>query len=94
MTSANFEGEESVDDYAAGDGWTDAVAVMALQHAEVAVAELIGDEFDRHACVGHQARCRVAEQVRCPVALDTRGCDDFAKLCGRPSNRTACRTEM
>jgi hypothetical protein len=32
------------------------MSVVALQHAKVTASELIGDEFDRHAGVGHQAR--------------------------------------
>ena len=38
--------EHAVEDVGAADGGFDAVAVVLLQHAEVFVAELVGDVFD------------------------------------------------
>ena len=61
--------EESVDGVGAVDGGFDAVAVVLLEHAEVGVAELVGDLFDGDAGVGHEAGGGVAEQVGGPVAL-------------------------
>lgn len=40
------------------------MAVVLLQHAEVVVAELVGDVFDGQSGVGHQAGGGVAERLR------------------------------
>ena len=64
----------------AADGGFDAVAVVLLEHAEVFVAELVGDVFDGQSGVGHQAGGRVPQQVRCPSPLDTRSGDDPVEL--------------
>lgn len=56
------------------------MAVVALQHPEIAMAELVGNEFDRYASIGHQAGGRVPKQVGCPVALEVRGDNEFSEL--------------
>jgi len=42
--------------------------------------ELIGDEFDRHAGISHQARCLVPKQVRRPVTFDAGRGNDLSEL--------------
>jgi hypothetical protein len=51
-----------VEDVGAADGGFDAVAVVLLQHAEVFVAELVGDVFDGQS----GARGGVTQQVAGP----------------------------
>ena len=46
--------QDVVENMGAADGGFDAVAVVLLQHAEVFVAELVGDVFDGHSGVSHR----------------------------------------
>jgi hypothetical protein len=55
----------------AADGGFDAVAVVLLEHADVFVAELVGDVLDGESGVGHQAGGGVAQEVRCPSVSET-----------------------
>ena len=72
--------EVLVEDVGSVDGGFDAVSVVLLEHAEVFVAELVGDLFDGHAGVGHEAGGGVAEHVWCPVSVDACCGDDGAEL--------------
>ena len=53
---------------------------MLLQHAEVFVAELVGDLLDGQPGVGHQAGSGVAQQVGGPATLDAGGVDEAIEL--------------
>ena len=57
-------------DLASSDGWTNAVPVVLLEHAEVAVAQLVGDLLDGHSRVGHETRSRVPEEVGGPPSVE------------------------
>jgi hypothetical protein len=52
--------EDAVEDVGASDGGFDAVSVVLLEHAEVFVAELVGDVFDEKSGVDHQTGAGVA----------------------------------
>jgi hypothetical protein len=74
------------------DGGTEAVAVVALEHAEVCMAELVGDLFDGHAGVGHEAGGGVSEQVGGPASVESCSGDNMLEfVAGRLRVRWVCR---